>query len=53
VLRGCQSPRCCYAPCARFSTSAQVIFLKDGSKLELLGVEDHRKLKAYVERQMN
>jgi hypothetical protein len=30
-----------------------VIFLKDGSRLELLGVEDHQKLKAYVEHQMN
>lgn len=38
---------------ARSGSAAQVIFLKDGSRLELLGVEDHQKLKAYVERQMN
>jgi hypothetical protein len=55
VLRGCQSPLCCRAPCslASFDSAAQVIFLKDGSRLELLGVEDHQKLKAFVERQMN
>lgn len=27
----------------------QVIFLKDGSRLELLGVENHQKLKGFVE----
>jgi hypothetical protein len=26
-----------------------VFFLKDGSRLELLGVEDHRKLKGYID----
>ncbi len=30
-----------------------VFFLKDGSRLELLGVEDHNKLKAYVEGYMD
>ena len=55
VLRGCHSPLCCcYAPWQGPAVlRAQVIFLKDGSRLELLGVEDHQKLKAYVERQMN
>jgi hypothetical protein len=30
----------------------QVIFLKDGSRLELLGVEDRQKLKKFVEQQL-
>ena len=37
---------------AWFATTVQVIFLKDGSRLELLAVEDHLKLKKFVERQL-